>query len=169
MWRIGDGSNIKIRDDKWIPSTQTHMIQVHVQNLNPDAKVSELINFETNWWNIPFLEQIFPAELVEQICNIPISPRLMKDRLVWAGTNNGQFSVRSAYYLELDCMARQHGSGIDFPSTTSCWKLLWHLKIPRSVQLFLWRVCNDILPTKEKLWKRRIVENPFLVSVWNRS
>jgi hypothetical protein len=85
----------------------------------------------------------------------------MKDRLVWAETNNGQFSVRSAYYLELDRMARQHRSGSVFPSTRSCWKLLWHLKIPRSVQLFLWRVCNDILPTKEKLWKRRIVENPL--------
>jgi hypothetical protein len=30
LWKIGDGSNIKIREDKWIPSTQTHMIQVNV-------------------------------------------------------------------------------------------------------------------------------------------
>jgi hypothetical protein len=28
--KIRDGSNIKIREDKWIPSTQTHMIQVNV-------------------------------------------------------------------------------------------------------------------------------------------
>jgi hypothetical protein len=99
--------------------------------------------------------------VVEQICNIPISPRYMRDRLVWAGTNNGLFSVRSAYNLETERLARNQGCTSSFSSSRDLWKLLWQLKIPRSVQLFLWRVCNDILPTKEKLWKRRIVDNPF--------
>jgi hypothetical protein len=161
LWKIGDGSNIKIREEKWIPSTQTHMIQVNVQNISPEARVSDLINFETNWWNIPLLEQIFPEEMVEQICNIPISPRQIKDRLVWAGTKNGLFSVRSAYNLDLELLDRQKGCASVTPSTRSSWKLIWQLKIPRTVQLFLWRVCNDILPTKGKLWKRHIVENPL--------
>jgi hypothetical protein len=151
LWKIGDGSNIKIREEKWIPSTQTHMIQVNVQNISPEARVSDLINFETNWWNIPLLEQIFPEEMVEQICNIPISPRQIKDRLVWAGTKNGLFSVRSAYNLDLELLDRQKGCASVTPSTRSSWKLIWQLKIPRTVQLFLWRVCNDILPTKGKL------------------
>jgi hypothetical protein len=120
-----------------------------------------LINFETNWWNIPLLEQIFLEETAEQICNIPISPRLMKDRLVWAGTKNGLFLFRSAYNLDLELLDRQKGCASVTPSTRSSWKLIWQLKIPRTVQLFLWRVCNDILPTKGKLWKRHIVENPL--------
>jgi hypothetical protein len=161
LWKIGDGSNIKIREDKWIPSTQTHMIQVNIQNISPEARVSDLINFETNWWNIPLLEQIFPAETVEQICNIPISPRLMKDVLVWAGTKNGMFSVRSAYNLDLELLDRQKGCSSFTPNTRSSWKLIWQLKIPRTVQLFLWRACNDILPTKGKLWKRKVVDNPL--------
>ncbi|XP_062171134.1 uncharacterized protein LOC133876926 [Alnus glutinosa] len=161
MWRVGDGLSIKIFEDKWIPSTQTHKIQAHLQSLNPEARVCELIDSELNWWNIPLLEHIFPVEVVEQICNIPISPRYMRDRLVWAGTNNGHFSVRSAYNLETERLARNQGCTSSFSSSRDLWKLLWQLKIPRSVQLFLWRLCNDILPTKEKLWKRRIVENPL--------
>jgi len=161
MWRVGDGLSIKIFEDKWIPSTQTHKIQAHVHSLNPEARVCELIDLDINWWNIPLLEQIFPADVVEQICNIPISPRYTKDRLVWAGTNNGHFSVRSAYNLEMERLARNQGCSSSSSSSRDLWKLLWQLKIPRSVQLFLWRLCNDILPTKEKLWKRRIVENPL--------
>jgi hypothetical protein len=75
--------------------------------------------------------------------------------------NNGLFSVRSAYNLETERLARDQGCTSSFSSSRDRWKLLWQLKIPRSVQLFLWRVCNDILPTKEKLWKRRIVDNPL--------
>jgi hypothetical protein len=161
MWRVGDGSTIKIRDDKWIPFPKPYPLQAQVQNLNPEARVCELIDFESKWWNVPLLEQIFPADMVELISNIPISPRLMKDRLVWAGNKNGHFSVCSAYFLDLEREKRNLGSSSRSSYTKDCWKLLWNLKIPRSVQLFLWRVCNDILPTKEKLWKMRLVENPL--------
>jgi hypothetical protein len=41
------------------------------------------------------------------------------------------------------------------------WKLIWKLNIPRSTHLFLWKGCNDILPTKEKLYKRKCVSDPF--------
>jgi hypothetical protein len=34
------------------------------------------------------------------------------------------------------------------------------MKVPWVAHLFLWRVCNDILPTKEKLLKRKVVTNP---------
>lgn len=161
MWRIGDGSKIKIREDKWIPYPQPHHFQALVQVLNPEARVCELIDFDTNWWNVPLLAQLFPADIVEVICNIPISPRLMKDRLVWAGNKNGQFFVRSAYFLDLERVNRFRGSSSISPYSRECWKLLWNLKIPRSTQLFLWRVCNEILPTKEKLWKRKLVEDPL--------
>jgi hypothetical protein len=161
MWRIGDGSNIKIRDDKWIPPPKPYQFQAQVQNLNPEARVCELIDVESNWWNVHLLEQIFSADMVELICNIPISPRLMQDRLVWVGNKNGQFSIRSAYFLDLEWETRHPGNSSRSSYNKECWKLLWNLKIPRSVQLFLWRVCNDILPTKEKLWKRRLVENPL--------
>jgi hypothetical protein len=47
-WQIGDGSNVRIRGDKWIPTTQSHKIQVPLQGIHPDARVCDLINFGTN-------------------------------------------------------------------------------------------------------------------------
>lgn len=69
IWWIGDGTQVRIRGDKWIPTTYSHMIQAPLQGLNPEARVCDIINIETNWWNIPLIEQVFPTETVEHICN----------------------------------------------------------------------------------------------------
>jgi hypothetical protein len=36
------------------------------------------------------------------IKNIPLSPFLPKDRLIWSGTNNVIFTVRCAYDMEVE-------------------------------------------------------------------
>jgi len=101
IWHIGDGSQEKIWGDWWLSSTQSHTIQFPVNVLQPNAKVCELISVKSKWWNIPLLERIFSADLVETICNILICPHLMHDRLVWAGTTTRHFSVCSAYHLNV--------------------------------------------------------------------
>lgn len=73
-WRIGDGSQVRIWKDKWVPSTQSHKILALVNVLNADATVNEIINHDANWWNIPLIEDLFPPEAAQQICRIPIAP-----------------------------------------------------------------------------------------------
>ena len=38
------------------------------------------------------------------------------------------------------------------------WAVLWKLRIPNKIKVFGWRACNEILPTKMNLAKRRIIE-----------
>jgi hypothetical protein len=56
---------VKIWGDTWLPFTYSHKIQAPVHILSADATVSELINTESNWWNIPLVESIFPVATVE--------------------------------------------------------------------------------------------------------
>lgn len=70
-----DGSKIKIWEDKWLPNTFSHKIQDPIRVLLKDAKVEDIINVDSNWWDIPRIEHIFPKETVERICGIPICPR----------------------------------------------------------------------------------------------
>jgi hypothetical protein len=42
-------------------------------------------------------------------------------------------------------------------SASHLWRRLWSLKLPRHILLFLWRACNEILPTKNNLYKRKVV------------
>jgi len=104
------------------------------------------------------IESIFPALVVAQICGMAIAPRSQHDRLRWSGTKNGEYSVRSAY---LESRSNDLGS-CSMPVTANpFWKLLWKLNVPRAGHLFLWRGCNNILPTKENVYHRKVVSEPF--------
>jgi hypothetical protein len=46
-------------------------------------------------------------------------------------------------------------------SANPFWKFIWKLRVPCAVQLFLWWGCNNILPTKDKLFHRKVVPDPF--------
>jgi hypothetical protein len=158
---VGNGANVRIWGDRWINSTPTHMIQDTVQILPITAKVEELINLQENWCNIPLFKHIFSPATVENICSMAICPHLLQDRLVWAGTPTGDFSVKSAYHLDV----RRRSSSVPSTSVSGIpspiWSAIWSLQVPKYVQSFLWRACRDLLPTRDKLLRRKIVQDPF--------
>lgn len=124
MWRIGDGSQVRIWGEKWITSNHANMIQVPIQILDKEARVHEIKNQEANWWNIPLIEQIFPLETVEQICSIAICPRLMPDKVIWVGSTTRLFTVQSAYHLEIDRRAQAQASCSMNPTQNPAWKTI---------------------------------------------
>ena len=86
LWRVGDGNSIKIWGDKWIDSTSSGMIQSPVQLLGENAKVRELIDVSTKWWDYELIREVFPKDEAKCICNMVVSPLGQKDQIVWAGT-----------------------------------------------------------------------------------
>jgi hypothetical protein len=125
VWKVGNGEHIRIWGDRWIPHTQTHMVQSSICLLNRESTVNELINQDTNWWNMPLV--VFLKHVAEQICSVAISPRSQMDRIIWAGTKNGYFSVKSAYYLKVDCRRRDNESCSMNPDSQTVWKNIWNL------------------------------------------
>jgi hypothetical protein len=92
------------------------------------------------------------------ILNIPLSPCLPPDRLIWKDSKDGKFLIRSAYHLGLclnDLYKRQCSRGLE---EKLIWKFLWSLMVPNQVKTFTWRACHDILPTKSNLLKRKVIE-----------
>jgi hypothetical protein len=161
VWKVGNGLNIKLWEDKWIPSTFSHKIQDPIRVLSKEAKVAEIIDLDYNWWNVPLVEHIFSLETVERICSIFISPGTQEDKLIWAGTKTGSFSVRCAFHLEVDHRTKEMGSVLSRSVTSPFWRRLWKLRVPRSIIIFLWRASNETLPTKNNLFKRKVVADPL--------
>lgn len=162
IWWVEDGESINIWKDKWIPSATTHAIQSPIQILDSEAKVCDLIDMDTNWWNTPLVEEVFNPEEAKLICGMVICPRTQIDYMVWGGTKAGVYMVRSAYHLAKDVWSRETGGGSSTSSSmTNMWKHIWKIRGPRTVKMFLWQACNDILPTKENLFKRKITEDPL--------
>lgn len=90
---------------------------------------------------------------------IPLSHLLPQDRLFWVGTNDGVFTVRSAYHLGMEILDRSKGTTSTGVYGSDVWKAIWNLRLPNPVKLFLWRACNNLLPTKENLHCRKIVDD----------
>jgi hypothetical protein len=67
--------------------------------LDLEAKVCELIDRNTSWWNTDLIGRIFPPQEARAILSIPLSSTNQRDIRVWRCTPKGLFTVRSAYHL----------------------------------------------------------------------
>jgi hypothetical protein len=161
VWRVGDGSSIKIWTDRWLPTMGSHKVQSPVQILSADATVSELLDTDTNWWKTDLIFSIFGVDEAEAICSMPVCPRTTKDKLVWVGTKHGDYTVRSAYHMGKENGLKDEGSCSTVHQIAGIWKGVWRINCARVVKMFLWQACNNILPTKELLFKRHISEDPL--------
>ena len=103
--------------------------------------------------------EFLPFE-AEAVLSIPLSTRSTEDTHFWQGTKNGTYSTKSAYRF----LAEELGALKPGPSNTQAhkhfWQKLWTLDVPNKVRHFMWRACNESLPTKLNLYKRKVTSNP---------
>ncbi len=89
-----------------------------------------------------------------------LSKRSSSDRLIWTGTSNGNFSVRSAYHLLLHEQERMlESSSRGLGESQQLWTAIWSAKVQPKIRVFMWRACLDILPTRTKLFDRGILSS----------
>ncbi|XP_059451233.1 uncharacterized protein LOC132182041 [Corylus avellana] len=82
MWRVGNGSTIRIWKDLWLPINSTGRMSSPPAILHPNATVSELLDGESKWWNYQLLASIFAPEVVQLILKIPSSCTNQPDTLI---------------------------------------------------------------------------------------
>ena len=87
---------------------------------------------------------------------IPISFRLPEDSVIWAGTSNGYFTVKSAYGVAQKCLKEvssrpDMGSSSNNSKMKAIWKMVWQMECPSKIKHFMWRACRNILPTRNRL------------------
>jgi hypothetical protein len=68
-------------------------LQSPVRILDRNAKVSELLNKDTTWWNLSLIHEIFSTKEAGLICGMAMSPRSGEDQLIWHYNKNGEFTV----------------------------------------------------------------------------
>jgi hypothetical protein len=140
IWRIGDGTNVRIWEDPWIPTGTTRRPRTPRGN-TVLSRVSDLIDPYTSTWDAKLVKDIFWAEDVPNILAIPVHVD-REDTVAWHFDNNGMFSVKSAYHVLEDevqhimsckrvnhlmlrvtveaCFGRGSGASLDLPRLSCC-------------------------------------------------
>ncbi|XP_075649960.1 uncharacterized protein LOC142620482 [Castanea sativa] len=99
VWRIGDGQSVQIREANWIPSLPATRTTSPPVGLPSSSMVSALIDSDSHSWKEDLIRHEFIPHEANLILGIPLSVRIIPDKLVWLPSSNGSYSTRSAYKL----------------------------------------------------------------------
>jgi hypothetical protein len=162
IWRVGDGEQIRIWEDPWLPRGATRR-PITPRGAALLSKVSELIDPVTGSWDVQLLNDIFWEEDVKEIMLIPVRVG-HDDYVAWHFDSKGIFSIRSAYHVLDDQRERDarrqrgesSGSSSDSPSSFK-WKKIWKLTCPPKVKQFVWRLSHNSLALKMNIRRRSVL------------
>lgn len=159
IWRVGDGTQINIWEDHWIPSSHNMKVQT-LRGNNLITRVDELINPVTGTWDEDLIKALFWDIDVNRILQIPLRQG-REDVVAWHYNKNGYFSAGSAYHLQWN---HKFGANrvFDQAGGAGCeqvWSKLWSLDVPSKIKIFGWRVLHGLIPCRGILANRHIEEN----------
>jgi hypothetical protein len=81
--------------------------------------------------------------------------------MVWVETTNEAYLVRSGYHLALSLVEMEAGTYLNNSQISKLWRHVWNIRGPNVVHMFLWKTCQNLLPTKENLHRWGILPNPL--------
>ena len=59
VWRIGNGQDVKIKEDRWLPIKSNRTAISSLTSVQPKTKVCSLINHELGMWKSDVVERLF--------------------------------------------------------------------------------------------------------------
>lgn len=154
-WKIGNGRNIDIYKDNWLPRKGSAKIVSPCRPELDGAKVAALINPATHSWDQNLVSQNFLAFEADQIKAIPLCWTDQCDHIIWPDNPDGEYSVKAGYQKLCEEANVTNASSSDPSHQKSFWKKIWKLQVPNKIKTFLWCICSNALPTKENLKKQR--------------
>ncbi|XP_024195622.1 uncharacterized protein LOC112198734 [Rosa chinensis] len=152
-WQIGSGTKVNVWSDAWVPGLPNFVPHVTQIQVNDNLNVNELMRAQ-GVWHEERVRALFNGVEAKAILAIPLSTRPVDDRLFWKLESIGNFMVKTAYrFAYSNSIERANVLG----NVTSCfWKKIWHAKIPNTAKVTIWKICQNILPTKDRLTSKQV-------------
>ena len=163
-WRVGNGSEIGIYQDNWLPDPHLNRVLSSPEFLGMDAKVAVLIDGVNRSWLCEVIDNLFLPHEAKMIKSIPISLVECDDKIFWPLTANGEYSVKTGYRLLSQLAASDIPSPSDISQSKQIWNAIWNLNVPNRIKIFLWRAGLNALPSRMNLVKRKVLCDPICPS-----
>ena len=161
-WRVGNGVDIHIWKDAWLPTQNGNRLWTPPNALDDDARVLELIDHEHGVWREELIRSCFYPFEASQILALPLPAYNREDSFCWQGTISGDYKTSSAYHLikslkQNEPESSNQGSG----DRDKTWERIWKANIPPRSRMFFWRLLHNILPVMKNLESRGVSCLPF--------
>lgn len=135
---IGAGEGIKVWQDLWIKSLNDFCPLSNPLPGLENLRVADLMIPDSATWNEEMILGIFTPDETEAILQIALSRNQDVDGWQRTHTQDGQYSVKSGYR----CLQQ-----VETAQYSVVWAKLWNLNIPPKIKHFVWRLCEECLPT----------------------
>lgn len=111
------------------------------------TKVSSFID-NSICWDIQKLRLVLLEQIVKEICSIPLPFNRISDKLFWGLSLDGCYSAKTGSWV-VQRLHKKRNINCQF-------KWIWKLYLPSKILNFIWEICVDGFPTKEKLYRSHI-------------
>lgn len=142
-WVLGNGENIRIFEDPWIRGKDRFMADNTHTGTSWGMKVRELFIPGEKQWDESKVNSIVTTVDAKAILAIPIPKSQVPDRIAWAFSPDGKYSVKSGYKYWHDRF-----SDCKHEVSSQGWAKLWKLEVPHKIRVFLWKICRNNIPVR---------------------
>ncbi|XP_023634268.1 uncharacterized protein LOC111829408 [Capsella rubella] len=159
MKTIGNGCSTRVWLDKWgfdeQPRRPLNKNRLYELNL----LVSTFIRPQGDW-NVELLNEYFPPCDVARIRLFPPEVNL-SDKMVWAYTNDGRYSVKSGYWLPNNEVDNSAVISEHLKRVNEVKEKVWKVKTIPKIHMFLWRVLSGAIAVASCMRRHGLNVNPL--------
>ena len=151
--KIHSRYEIKVWEDPWIPTTSAR----HARPLaRVNMRVSDLIDQESKDWDVRLLEEYVATTDIPFIRILAISSTHRRDTFCWSYTKNGQYTVKSGYWVAQTLLEEEAEKEILEPSITKLQAFAWKIKAPKNICHLIWQLLTCHVAVTRNLIRRNM-------------
>ncbi|XP_013608239.1 PREDICTED: uncharacterized protein LOC106315002 [Brassica oleracea var. oleracea] len=154
--KIHSGYEVRVWEDPWIPTRPARPAIPVAPVMNPNMRVSDLINQDSKEWEEGTLENYVHPGDIPLIRSMAISSTHRQDSFCWEYTRNGQYTVKSGYWVAQNLLKLDEETLILEPSITILQAFAWKLKAPRKICHLIWQVITGQVAVTRNLVRRNM-------------
>lgn len=156
--RIGNGENIRIWEDNWIPTIPPR--PAHGPILDTKMTVSDLWLPNKREWDPTIFEGVLTPEDQQLVSTLYLSTHAQQDTHEWVYTKNSKYTVRSGYWVATHVDLAEDEAILPPKGSVDLKQEVWKLKIAPKIQHFIWKCLSEAIATNSQLQSRHIPADP---------
>ena len=154
--KIHSGFEVKVWEDLWIPTTPARPVIPIAPVMHPNMRVSDLINQVSMDWDVNLLGQYVNPDDIPLIRSLAVSSTHRRNTFCWNYTRNGQYTVKSGYWVAHNLLTTEDENEVLEPSITKLQAFAWKLKALKKICHLIWQLLTGHVAVTRNLARRNM-------------